>query len=81
MLALTRGRSEIYLRKSNFLNFNTKSLIFKAKSILMEESNVTPVKLPVTVCGDVHGQFHDLMELFKIGGKPPVKNKKIVIIN
>ena len=39
----------------------------------MEESNVTPVRLPVTVCGDVHGQFHDLMELFKIGGKPPVK--------
>ena len=46
--------------------------IFQAKSILMEESNVTPVRLPVTVCGDVHGQFHDLMELFKIGGKPPV---------
>ena len=44
----------------------------KAKQILMEESNVTPVRLPVTVCGDVHGQFHDLMELFKIGGKPPV---------
>ena len=32
------------------------------------------VKCPVTVCGDVHGQFHDMMELFRIGGKSPDTN-------
>eukprot|EP01096_Ripella_sp_DP13-Kostka_P013226 TRINITY_DN5692_c2_g1_i1.p1 TRINITY_DN5692_c2_g1~~TRINITY_DN5692_c2_g1_i1.p1 ORF type:complete len:344 (-),score=132.42 TRINITY_DN5692_c2_g1_i1:341-1264(-) len=46
----------------------------KAKEILMGESNVQPVKSPVTVCGDVHGQFHDLQELFKIGGNLPDTN-------
>lgn len=33
-----------------------------------------PVSCPVTVCGDVHGQFHDLVELFRIGGDLPETN-------
>ena len=45
--------------------------LIKAKEILGNESNVVPVKSPVTVCGDVHGQFEDLIELFNIGGKVP----------
>ena len=50
------------------------ALCDKAREVLVEESNVQPVRAPVTVCGDVHGQFHDLMELFKIGGSCPDTN-------
>eukprot|EP00347_Sterkiella_histriomuscorum_P005119 403357821 len=51
-----------------------KLLCDKAKEILQKESNVQPVRCPVTVCGDIHGQFHDLMELFRIGGRSPDTN-------
>jgi serine/threonine-protein phosphatase 2A catalytic subunit len=35
---------------------------------------VQPVRCPVTICGDIHGQIHDLIELFKIGGQCPETN-------
>jgi len=46
-----------------------RALCDKAKDFLILESNVQPVQAPVTVCGDIHGQWHDLMELYKIGGE------------
>jgi hypothetical protein len=48
-----------------------RQLCSKIKEILVEESNVQPVSAPVIICGDIHGQFHDLLELFEKGGKIP----------
>ena len=46
----------------------------KARETLTLEANVQPVSAPVTVCGDIHGQWHDLMELYRIGGSAPDTN-------
>jgi hypothetical protein len=59
---------------------------FQAKDLVIEEGNIHPVNLPVSVCGDIHGtfakftilrvinmlgQFYDLLELFVVGGEIP----------
>jgi serine/threonine-protein phosphatase 6 catalytic subunit len=46
-------------------------LLLKVVEFLLEESNVQPVASPVTICGDIHGQFYDLKELFRTGGHLP----------
>lgn len=51
-----------------------KFICEKSKEIFNCESNIVEVHSPVTVCGDIHGQFYDLIELFRIGGPCPGTN-------
>ncbi|KAJ2769063.1 putative serine/threonine protein phosphatase [Coemansia nantahalensis] len=44
------------------------------QDLLADEANVVSIAAPVTVIGDVHGQFHDLLEIFAIGGRSPDTN-------
>lgn len=51
--------------------FHMKQLCEIVKEYMMEESNIQPVATPVTICGDIHGQFYDLLELFRVAGGMP----------
>ena len=51
-----------------------KELCDRAKEILTKEENVAHLSAPITVCGDIHGQFDDLKELFLVGGEVPDTN-------
>ncbi|EKM52796.1 uncharacterized protein PHACADRAFT_261428 [Phanerochaete carnosa HHB-10118-sp] len=62
---------ERLMRCENLPETDMKTLCERVRCILMEESNIQPVSSPVTICGDIHGQFWDLLELLRKGGAPP----------
>lgn len=51
-----------------------KSLIASAREIFLGQSSLIELESPVNVCGDIHGQFRDLLELFHTMGEPGHSN-------
>lgn len=69
---------EVYLsilKKKQLLSIpQVDDLVKRVGEIFKSEPNMVKVRAPVTVVGDIHGQFPDLMELFRIAGSPPHTN-------
>jgi serine/threonine-protein phosphatase 4 catalytic subunit len=63
------------LKKCQIVPENDVKLLCKrAVEDFSKEGNVLNLSTPITVCGDLHGQFYDLMEIFAIGDIPPQTN-------
>ena len=48
-----------------------EQIIAEAEALLRAEPNVLTIDGPVTIVGDIHGQFDDLLEIFRISPPPP----------
>jgi len=51
-----------------------KALCSAARETFLSQSALIELEAPLKICGDVHGQFHDLLRLFEYGGFPPQSN-------
>jgi len=51
-----------------------KALCTAVRSVFLDQSALLELEAPLKICGDVHGQYHDLLRLFEYGGFPPESN-------
>jgi len=50
------------------------TLCNQTREICMSQPMLLELGAPIKICGDIHGQFHDLLRLFEYGGLPPESN-------
>lgn len=58
---------------------DVEALCAMVSELLLEEPNCAIVQSPVTVCGDLHGQFSDLLKLFESAGSPATGTKFVFL--
>lgn len=51
-----------------------QGIIKSARSVFLSQNMLVEVSAPVRVCGDIHGQFSDMLRLFEYGGFPPASS-------
>ncbi|KAH0790836.1 Serine/threonine-protein phosphatase ppe1 [Histomonas meleagridis] len=57
------------IENGNHLPEKDLTLIFKKmKEMLFAVGTIQKLSLPITICGDIHGQLYDLFELFRVSG-------------
>ncbi|KAI7733212.1 hypothetical protein M8C21_006176, partial [Ambrosia artemisiifolia] len=51
-----------------------KQLCVVSREIFLKQPNLLELEAPIKICGDIHGQYSDLLRLFEYGGFPPCAN-------
>lgn len=61
-------------KKNRLLETEIRMLCRCCKEIFLKQPNLLELEAPIKICGDIHGQYSDLIRLFEYGGFPPESN-------
>ncbi|CAM8907506.1 hypothetical protein QQ045_012417 [Rhodiola kirilowii] len=64
-----RGGKQVQLSEGEI-----RQLCVNARHIFLSQPNLLQLHAPIRICGDIHGQYKDLLRLFDHGGFPPSAN-------
>ncbi|RWW08496.1 hypothetical protein BHE74_00019769 [Ensete ventricosum] len=61
-------------KQVQLLEAEIRQLCLVSKDIFLQQPNLLELEAPIKICGDIHGQYSDLLRLFEYGGLPPQAN-------
>jgi len=61
-------------KQVNLAESDIRGLCTASREIFMNQPVLLEVEAPIKICGDLHGQYFDLLRLFEYGGFPPDSN-------
>eukprot|EP01017_Pseudomicrothorax_dubius_P017742 TRINITY_DN1990_c0_g1_i4.p1 TRINITY_DN1990_c0_g1~~TRINITY_DN1990_c0_g1_i4.p1 ORF type:complete len:340 (+),score=46.37 TRINITY_DN1990_c0_g1_i4:99-1118(+) len=61
-------------KQVNLTENEIRGLCIKSRDVFISQPILLELDAPLKICGDIHGQYHDLLRLFEYGGYPPDSN-------
>ena len=58
------------IKEGRLSKSDIKEIINLFKKVIKNEPNIVKIDDPITVVGDLHGQFYDLLKCLEVGGNP-----------
>ncbi|CAO2825558.1 unnamed protein product [Amaranthus hypochondriacus] len=66
---LARPGKQVQLSESEI-----RQLCLTSREVFLQQPILLELHAPIKICGDIHGQYNDLLRLFEYGGFPPQAN-------